>query len=313
MTTSFPSFFGKLLLFGEYGIILGSMALTVPFRKYSGRLKFPEPGDRDAGFQLESNKNLKEFYAYLLSHKELNQSVAMDYAKLSSDLKDGIFFDSDIPMGYGAGSSGALVTALYSEYCSNILAPSEEKNIPVLKKLFSLMESYFHGTSSGMDPLSCFTDAPLLVENIEKIRQVSIPPQGREVSFFLIDTGMTGPTGPLVKGFMDQLKTEAYSRQIRKKYIPLTRQCIESLLDGDSEAMTAHFKDLSRFQMDHFRNMIPVDFHKVWEKGLSSKSYALKLCGSGGGGFLLGITEERGLPEEVNPTLQGRIQYPAIV
>ncbi len=38
--------------------------------------------------------------------------------------------------------------------------------------------------------------------------------------------------------------------------------------------------------------MIPDAFHKVWEKGLSTNDYYLKLCGSGGGGYILGFTED---------------------
>ena len=36
--------------------------------------------------------------------------------KLNADIADGMYFDSSIPQGYGVGSSGALVAAIYSEY-----------------------------------------------------------------------------------------------------------------------------------------------------------------------------------------------------
>ncbi len=35
--------------------------------------------------------------------------------------------------------------------------------------------------------------------------------------------------------------------------------------------------------------MIPGSFRALWEKGLDSPDYQLKLCGAGGGGFLMGI------------------------
>jgi mevalonate kinase len=38
--------------------------------------------------------------------------------------------------------------------------------------------------------------------------------------------------------------------------------------------------------------MIPTAFVDAWQKGLESGDYYLKLCGSGGGGFLLGFTED---------------------
>jgi mevalonate kinase len=38
--------------------------------------------------------------------------------------------------------------------------------------------------------------------------------------------------------------------------------------------------------------MIPEKFHQVWEKGIDSGLYYLKLCGSGGGGYILGFTPD---------------------
>jgi mevalonate kinase len=38
--------------------------------------------------------------------------------------------------------------------------------------------------------------------------------------------------------------------------------------------------------------MIPQVFHKLWKQGIDSNAYYLKLCGSGGGGFILGFTED---------------------
>ena len=36
--------------------------------------------------------------------------------------------------------------------------------------------------------------------------------------------------------------------------------------------------------------MIPKLYREIWKKGLEDKTYFLKLCGAGGGGFLMGIT-----------------------
>jgi mevalonate kinase len=36
--------------------------------------------------------------------------------------------------------------------------------------------------------------------------------------------------------------------------------------------------------------MIPPTFQEIWMRGIYTGMYALKLCGSGGGGMLLGFT-----------------------
>ena len=37
--------------------------------------------------------------------------------------------------------------------------------------------------------------------------------------------------------------------------------------------------------------MIPNKYHSLWKKGIDNDSYCLKLCGSGGGGYILGFTK----------------------
>ena len=38
--------------------------------------------------------------------------------------------------------------------------------------------------------------------------------------------------------------------------------------------------------------MIPKLYRKLWKEGIDSNAYYLKLCGSGGGGFMLGFTKD---------------------
>jgi mevalonate kinase len=46
--------------------------------------------------------------------------------------------------------------------------------------------------------------------------------------------------------------------------------------------------------------MIPDSIRPVWEQGLKSGAYTLKLCGAGGGGFLLGIAQNTATLEKLN-------------
>jgi mevalonate kinase len=38
--------------------------------------------------------------------------------------------------------------------------------------------------------------------------------------------------------------------------------------------------------------MIPNDYHSLWQKGIDTNAYYLKLCGSGGGGYILGFAPD---------------------
>jgi mevalonate kinase len=51
-------------------------------------------------------------------------------------------------------------------------------------------------------------------------------------------------------------------------------------------------KKLSSVVLNNFKPMIPEQFHAIWQNGIDTNDYYLKLCGSGGGGYILGFTED---------------------
>jgi mevalonate kinase len=63
------------------------------------------------------------------------------------------------------------------------------------------------------------------------------------------------------------------------------------MVAGEYILFWKHLKELSAFQLEHLRAMIPSHLAPVWEQGLTSDSHYLKLCGSGGGGFLTGFAK----------------------
>ena len=128
-----PLFYSKILLFGEYGIIKDSKGLSIPYNFYNGALKIDESR---AKTHQESNQNLERFSSYLenlqTDHAKL---VSFDITKLKKDIEKGLYFDSSIPQGYGVGSSGALVAAIYDKYASDKITVLENLTREKLLKL----------------------------------------------------------------------------------------------------------------------------------------------------------------------------------
>jgi mevalonate kinase len=290
-------FYAKIMLFGEYGVICDSMALTIPYSHFTGEMMFINQEQyTDIEKAAESNRLLKEYLHYL---KELQDKPIfrnrLDLESFENDIENGLYFESNIPQGYGIGSSGALVAAVYDNYMirrgksRKIITGME---ISGLKEVFSHMESYFHGVSSGLDPLLCYIRHPLLIRNKLQIETVSIPRDklGSNSAIFLVNTGVLGKTGPLVNLFTDRLKDDSFSNQVRNVYIPAINGCIETFLNGDMERFFNYLTELSAFQYLYLPEMIPENMKSVWEAGLHRDDFKMKLCGSGGGGFLLGIS-----------------------
>ena len=287
-----PLFYSKILLFGEYGIIKDSKGLSIPYNFYNGALKLDGNTSEES---LNSNKNLKAFVAYL---KQLPASlVTFDFDKLANDVDAGMYFDSSIPQGYGVGSSGALVAAIYDKYANNkitVLENLTRDKLLKLKEIFSQMESFFHGKSSGLDPLNSYLSIPILINSKDNIEPTGIHSQNEQGkgAVFLLDSGMTGETAPMVNIFMEKMKQEGFRNMLKDQFIKYTDSCVEDFLKGDVKGLFKNVKKLSHVVFDNFKPMIPEKFHQLWQKGIETNAYYLKLCGSGGGGYILGFTED---------------------
>ena len=287
-----PLFYSKILLFGEYGIIKDSKGLSIPYSFYNGALKRDENPSKTA---LKSNESLKRFAIHIQSIDDA--VVRFDNERLLEDVNSGMYFDSSIPQGYGVGSSGALVAALYDKYAFDkitVLENLTRDKLLKLKTIFSAMESFFHGKSSGLDPLNSYLSIPILINSKDNIEATGIPAQQIEGkgAVFLIDSGIIGETAPMVSLFMESMKQEGFRNMLKTQFIKHTDACVDDFLKGDIQSLFKNTKRLSKVVLNNFKPMIPQQFHDLWKKGIETNEYYLKLCGSGGGGYILGFTED---------------------
>jgi mevalonate kinase len=292
-------FYGKVLLFGEYSILFDSQGLTIPYSHFTGQLSFINDDKyTDYDFAVQSNRQMIEFHDFMtMLEKNGKLPCKIDLDRLRADLGNGLYFESNIPMGYGIGSSGALVAAVYDKYGIDRIEAKDSiksEDISKLKHIFSTLESLFHGQSSGIDPLNCYLQHPLLIHSQSNIAITGIPRSKfeNEGVIFLVDTGKIGKTGPLVNHFLEQMRFKEYEILFKTDYIPWVNQCISDLLAGNMVSFFESLAKLSSFQFEHFAHMIPSNFKEAWQWGLDNRKFMLKLCGSGGGGFLLGFTTD---------------------
>ena len=290
-----PLFYSKILLFGEYGIIQDSKGLSIPYNFYNGALKTDKISSEEA---KKSNDNLKRFVTYLETlQTEQPELVTFDLLTLKNNVDSGMYFDSSIPQGYGVGSSGALVAAIYDRYAQNkitVLENLTREKLLNLKLIFSQMESFFHGKSSGLDPLNSYLSIPILINSKDNIEATGIPTQSvnGKGAVFLLDSGIIGETAPMVNIFMENLKDKGFRTMLKSQFIKHTDACVENFLGGDVKSLFQNTKKLSKVVLNNFKPMIPEQFHGIWQKGIDTNDYYLKLCGSGGGGYILGFIED---------------------
>ncbi|MBK8565949.1 MAG: hypothetical protein IPN76_22065 [Saprospiraceae bacterium] len=295
MTSTFPA---KLLLFGEHTVNLGSHALAVPLPLFSG--KWAHAPQLSSSELAARQQQLPQFADYLDDLQKRGELlVKLNVASLKQELSKGLVFESNIPTGYGAGSSGAIVAAVLKYWVS------EERDIPVveLKKAVAQMEAFFHGTSSGTDPLVCYLQKPILLggeegaqamnlpSNVQAIAEGETPKKGCH-TIFLLDTGIQRSATPLIAYFMKQSKGITLAGRIAFSLIHSVQGAIDSFFSSKPHAVYEHFGAIGRFQYRFLRGLIPVKYRKLWAASTESDLFKLKVCGAGGGGFILGMTKD---------------------
>lgn len=289
-----PLYYAKVLLFGEYGIINDSKGLSIPYNYYQGAFKQTE---QLSGKSKKSNDSLVKYLDHLKMMQNSGALITeLNLVALEKDIKAGYYFDSSIPEGYGVGSSGAICAAIYDKYSVDRIDPEEHINkdsILRLKQILGQMESYFHGKSSGLDPLICYLKLPVLINSKEELGAVTLPEEGKSKgAIFLLNSGQPGETQPMVNIFMDKMKNKGFRQLMKDQFTKYNDACIQAFLKGDSKPLFSNLKKLSHLVFESFSPMIPNHVKDIWEKGIESNDYYLKLCGSGGGGFVLGFTKD---------------------
>ncbi len=263
----------KLLLFGEHTVLQGSQALAMPLWRYSGLWQYAE----NKSLQFD----LPKFCNYLKKLVETHE-IMLDTEGLDEALHQGLYFESHVPRGYGVGSSGALVAGVYDKFCT-----IKSDNLLELKTIFGKMESYFHGASSGFDPLICYVKKPVLIKKDKTVE--ALKPIKNDVQFFLIDTHIQRKAENLIKIFADRSKTSQYKDLIINELVPHIDDAIAAFLNNIPDILFETVHKISHFQYRYFPEAVPLAYKNAWLEGLAGDIYKLKLCGAGGGGFILGF------------------------
>jgi mevalonate kinase len=279
-------YFAKVLIFGEYGILFGSRALTLPYKAFHGSFT--------TGNQV--NKQFEGFYQYIKSiNHQLEYQLNIEH--LYKEIYSGLTFSSNIPIGYGLGSSGALTAAVYSEF-NHRLPTIQSSRLEIFKRDLALLESYFHGNSSGIDPLTSFLNKALFLNDDSSIRTENLKLNSSKYTFVLIDSGIEGKTGALVSLFIDKVKQDfSFKNQFIKAYHKYSDKAINALVKSDYDSVFRNFSSLSQFQLENMAKLIPEHIQTLFETGLMNGNFAIKICGSGGGGYFLAMINSMKISE----------------
>lgn len=258
LNRSYPS---KVLLFGEHLVLDGASCLAIPFPKYKGHWV------KGIG---------KESLDLLISH--VADLPFIDRELLQGVYKNKYFLKSDIPRGYGLGSSGALCAAIYELVCPHYHSKSNET---VLKELASI-ENFFHGQSSGLDAYVSLVNCPIKYAD-KKIEQIDIDLSDWQKELYLLDSGISRSSKNLINKFVNDFE----SSKNKKRLIAANDQLIAELSSQNHQNIENHLQIISEIQFEILDYMIVDSVKSIWAQSLETSDYYIKLCGAGGGGYYL--------------------------
>ena len=267
-------------------MIHGSHALAIPFHKLYGRWNKDVNGSNTSLYSVLEFLKLQDF--------ERKSPVSVKLDKFKEIIDEGYYFDSNIPVGYGVGSSGALSAGILRV----IIEEGSDVELVQIKSALAAIESYFHGASSGLDPLVSWTNKCIELSSKTDFQlhdSCSLPSDGWML--FLLDTGFPRSTSKYVQIYKEKLHTSPDFKLKIPQLASLNDEAITLFLNSDWKALYQTMTDISTFQYNYFTEMIPHHLKSLWRSGLQNDSFKLKLCGAGGGGYLMGLIRSEDLPE----------------
>ncbi len=279
MNSSQRDYPSKVLLFGEYSVLLGSNALAHPLTQFSGHpvnLKTPH-----------HTYDLKGLFSYLEAYFSGKQECFLDLEAFKKALKNNWCFDSNIPVGKGLGSSGALCAAIFDHFSS--FEGSDEE----LKKLLGEIESYFHVSSSGIDPIISLKQSGYLIDKDKNLKPVPSVTQNynelenKGLVVYLVDSGVSRQASPFVKLFKKKVENEDYRNVLIQDYLHVNEHCIQSFLESNASEFCDSIIQLSELQLKLFSEMFLKEIVDHANIIHDQRLGRVKICGAGGGGFYL--------------------------
>jgi mevalonate kinase len=281
------TFFGKILLFGEYSILLDGNAIAIPLQQnsFSGVLRLDN--------QKTQNPVWNEWLDYLLELRDSQfHELAFDWQRFEKDIDAGLYFDSTLPIGYGLGSSGALTAAVFKKYISEFQWDLLKSDLKKLQKTLGTFESFFHGRSSGLDPLVSVLNAPIQISGTVTSLLPKLSPDNSR-NWFLVDSGLSRQTSLLVEIFRKKIETDQNFEKKMQELKAANNKCIQNFLEQKTEQLEDGMRNISNIQFTQMDWLIPANIKSSWEEGLKTDRFYFKLCGAGGGGFYLVYIPEK--------------------
>ena len=91
----------------------------------------------------------------------------------------------------------------------------------------------------------------------------------------------------------------SFAEKVDKEIVPLTNDIITDFLENNLSTTYTKIAQLSKLHLENFKFLILEKHLSIWENALKNDDFYLKICGAGGGGFMLGFCKDKSKVLEV--------------
>lgn len=264
---------GKWILAGEHAVLRGCVAIALPHPTAALDFTFqPQVWD---GLQV-SPPSAQETIEALLEILG------------TSALRGQISIESTIALGAGLGSSAALCVALAQWWASQ---QPVTQTLDRIRELARTLENHFHGQSSGMDIAAVLAQQPIRFSR-DQGATVIVPNKQQLFAFTFHDTGLRASTRDCIQ-HVEKWRAENLSRAqfVDEQMAEASREAELGLVAGERHSLINAF-ELSWKCFEEW-GLLNTEIKAQAALLKSNGAYAVKLTGSGLGGFLVALVDSK--------------------
>lgn len=263
--------------------------------------------------------HIMNIFTNIFSKLELK---SLNKEKITNFLNNNYFIasiSSEIPIGFGLGSSAAYNVCLVNSICilfNNLIDSDKKFSKEEILKLSNEGEKIFHnGTPSGIDVSCCSNGGVLIFKNINDKINLNINENNfflKKIKFLLINTNIKRNGGEFIKIVSDFKKNNSNSfKEAINDIEKVTNEIINLLSKENSDDNDCEkFFDLIR-QNQILLKKICVSNNEIDSiiNILEKNNFVGKISGAGGGGFIISFCLKERYDSLIKLLDENKIEY----